>query len=218
LVEGKVVYDGMSTILSASRQIYNASSTESEPGFCTYSFVFDVDQDGTTLSWAMHDDPDVALNSVKGVVNSSLSHLEAKTKKMNDILNDDVPYFRCSDDDIVKVYYFQYAIHAMYYTYIGKGQEQVPHVQSAVNNYLGQHNYDSVFQIRVGSWMANKTYFANGNVLHWAQLLDARKGEELPDNLGIDWNSGCYGGPSTTGHVYGAWTIYEHSGDLDFLK
>ena len=103
MVEGKVVYDGMSTILSASRQIYNASSTESEPGFCTYSFVFDVDQDGTTLSWAMHDDPDVALNSVKEVVNSSLSHLEAKTKKMNDILNDDVPYFRCSDDDIVKV-------------------------------------------------------------------------------------------------------------------
>ena len=66
--------------------------------------------------------------------------------------------------------------------------------------------------------MANKTYFANGNVLHWAQLLDARKGEELPDNLGIDWNSGCYGGESTTGHVCGAWTIYEHSGDLEFLK
>jgi len=65
----------------------------------------------------------------------------------------------------------------MYYTYIGKGQEQHPHVQTAVNNFLGQHNYDSVFQIRVGSWMANKTYFAYGNVLHWAQLLDVRHGE-----------------------------------------
>jgi hypothetical protein len=46
-----------------------------------------------------------------------------KTKKMNDILNDEVPYFRCSDEDIVAVYYFQYALHAMMYTYIGKGQE-----------------------------------------------------------------------------------------------
>jgi len=53
----------------------------------------------------------------------------------------------------------------MMYTYIGKGQETHPHVQSAVNNFLGQHNYDSVFQIRTGAWMANKTYFANGNVL-----------------------------------------------------
>ena len=125
MVEGKLVYDGMSTILSASRKIYNASSTYPEPGvgFCTYQFMFDVDQDGTTLSWAMHDEHDVALSSVKEVVNNAQTHLVAKTKKMNDILNDDVPYFRCSDDDIVKVYYFHYAVHAMYYTYIGKGQE-----------------------------------------------------------------------------------------------
>jgi len=101
VVEGKVVYDGMTTILSASRQIYNATVNETEPGFCTYSFVFDVDQNGTTLSWAMHDEHDIALNSVKQVVNNSLVHLVAKTKKMNDILNDEVPYFRCSDDDIV---------------------------------------------------------------------------------------------------------------------
>lgn len=71
LVEGKLVYDGMSTILSASRKIYNASSTEKEPGFCTYQFMFDVDNDGTTLSWAMHDEHDVALSSVKEVVNNA---------------------------------------------------------------------------------------------------------------------------------------------------
>jgi hypothetical protein len=116
-----------------------------------------VDQDGTTLSWAMNDEYDLALNSIKEVFKNTTSHLEDKTTKMNDILNDDVPYFRCSDDEIVQVYYFQYAVHAMMYTYIGKGQERYPHVQSAVNNFLGQHNYDSVFQIRTGSWMANKT-------------------------------------------------------------
>ena len=66
--------------------------------------------------------------------------------------------------------------------------------------------------------MANKTYYANGNVLHWGQLLEVRHDDTLPDNLGIAWNSGCYGGPSTTAHVIGAWKIYEHSGDLEFLK
>ena len=80
-----------------------------------------MDQDGTTLSWAMNDDYDLALNSIKEVLKNTTSHLEDKTTKMNDILNDDVPYFRCSDDDIVQVYYFQYAVHAMMYTYIGKG-------------------------------------------------------------------------------------------------
>ena len=69
----------------------------------------------------MNDDYDLALNSIKEVFKNTTSHLEDKTTKMNDILNDDVPYFRCSDDDIVQVYYFQYAVHAMMYTYIGKG-------------------------------------------------------------------------------------------------
>ena len=36
--------------------------------------------------------------------------------------------------------------------------------------------------------------------------------------MGIDWNSGCYGGPSTTAHIPGAWRIYHHSGDKDFLR
>ena len=56
---------------------------------------------------------------------------------MNNLLNNEVPYFRCSDDDIVKVYYYLWALDLMYYTYIGKGQERFPHVQTAVNNFLG---------------------------------------------------------------------------------
>lgn len=98
-------------------------TNETEPGVCTYNFTFDVDQNETTLSWAMNDEYNIALNSIKDVLSNTSFHLEAKTKKMNDILNDEVPYFRCSDDDIVQIYYFQYAIHAMMYTYIGKGQE-----------------------------------------------------------------------------------------------
>ena len=34
---------------------------------------------------------------------------------MNDMLNNLVPYFRCSDDDIVKVYYFLWSLQLMYY-------------------------------------------------------------------------------------------------------
>ena len=38
-----------------------------------------------------------------------------KTTKMNDMLNNLVPYFRCSDEDIVKVYYFLWSLQLMYY-------------------------------------------------------------------------------------------------------
>ena len=40
---------------------------------------------------------------------------EEKTNKMNDMLNNLVPYFRCSDEDIVKIYYFLWSLQLMYY-------------------------------------------------------------------------------------------------------
>ena len=42
----------------------------------------------------------------------------------------------------------------MYYVYIGKGMEQYPHTQTAVNNFLGMHNYDAMMQIKVGAWVS----------------------------------------------------------------
>ena len=39
---------------------------------------------------------------------------------------------------------------------------------------------------------------------------------ELPDNFGIDWVSGVYGG-SAVAHPIGAWQIFEHSGNTTFL-
>ena len=39
----------------------------------------------------------------------------------------------------------------------------------------------------------------------------------ISDNKGIGWHSGAYGG-ETPEHVLGAWQIYEHTGDVDFLK
>lgn len=58
----------MSTILSASRPISNVIFNYPEEGVCKYKFTFDVDQDGTTLSWAMNDDYDIAMNSIKEVL------------------------------------------------------------------------------------------------------------------------------------------------------
>ena len=42
---------------------------------------------------------------------------------MNDMLNNLVPYFRCSDEDIVKVYYFLWSLQLMYY----KGEMSLLH-------------------------------------------------------------------------------------------
>ena len=76
-----------------------------------------------------------------------------------------------------------------------------------------------MFQILVGSWASpgEHDFYANGNVLAWSQVLPFKNEfGELPDNFGIDWVSGVYGG-STIAHAIGAWQIFEHSGNTTFL-
>ena len=55
------------------------------------------------------------------VLSDSTSHLADKTEHMNTIMNEEIPYFRCSDMDIVKIYYFLWSIDLMYYVHVGKG-------------------------------------------------------------------------------------------------
>ena len=112
----------------------------------------------------------------------------------------------------------------MYYIDVGKGWEQENHTQTAVNNFLGIHRYDATFQIKVGAWTSNKPRYAYGNVLTWKHLTENNRFREtsngarlLSDNKGISWHSGAYGG-ETAEHVLGAWQIYEHTGDIEFLK
>lgn len=155
---------------------------------------------------------------MRDVLSDPISQLAEKTKSINSLLNEQVPYFRCSDQQVVTVYYYLWSLYLNYYTFIGEGQEQLWHTQTAVNNFLGMHRYDAIFQIRVGSWTSDKTKYANGNVLLWRELLGAKDSNaQLPDNLGVDWNSGLYG-PETIAHVIGAWQIYEHGGDETFLR
>ncbi len=215
---GTLMYDGMSTVISASEPLENYAQSETA-GQHFYSFTVPCDSNGLSLVWAMDDVYTQAVANVETLLADPASEMAAKTLHMNDLLNEQIPYFRCSDQDIVDVYYFLWAINLMYFIDVDEGFEQYPHTQTAVNNFLGLHRYDSNFQVQVGAWTADKQNYANGNALVWKALLpfvDPARGGRIPgDNMGKAWYSGLHG--PVTGHAVGAWKIYEHSGDKAFL-
>ena len=143
---------------------------------------------------------------------------------MNRQLGEEIPWFRCSDQKFEDIYYYLWSLYLMYYIEVEKGWEMEPHTQTAVNNFLGMHRYDATFQIKVGAWTANKSHYAYGNVLTWKHLF--RQGHyrkspngsiALADNKGTTWHSGVYGAELSE-HVLGAWQIYQHTGDVEFLR
>lgn len=214
---GPLMYDGMSTVVSASKTLENYAQSETN-GQYFYTFTVPCNSNGLSLVWAMDDVYTQAVANVNELLADPAAALAAKTLHMNDLLNHQIPYFRCSDPDIVDVYYYLWALNLMYFIDVGEGFEQYPHTQTAVNNFLGMHRYDANFQIQVGAWTADKHNYANGNVLIWKALLpfsDLETGLIPADNMGQAWYSGLWG--SIAGHVAGAWKIYEHSGDQAFL-
>ena len=218
-VMGRLMYDNMSTVIGASRSMVNVSISEIRAGVCAYTFELPLDAQGVTLSWTMHDVFETALASVLAVVGDASTYKQAKTASMNELLNYGVPYFRCSDFDLVKVYYYLWSINLMYYTHGDSGMEVYPHTQSAVHNFLGMHRFDGVMQVAAGAWISpdRHAYYANGNVLVWNMTMPFRQRDFLPDNLGQGWVSGLYGG-EVIGHVIGACHIWEHSGNTTFLE
>lgn len=222
---GPCVYTGMTTALSASRAFAESHTTrQDDKGIQHYSFSVPCDSKGTTVSWAMHDDPGTAVESARGIIRNHQPWLSAKTAEMNRQLNEEVPWFRCPDRKFVDIYYYLWSLYLMYYIEVGKGWEMENHTQTAVNNFLGIHRYDAAFQIKVGAWTADKARYAYGNVLTWKHLTKNDRYRENPDGLrmladnkGTAWHSGAYGA-ETSEHVLGAWQIYEHTGDVAFLK
>ena len=251
--EGPFVLDGTSGVLAASRPMDNLTLTSRDGWFgkvCEYQFstVIGGTAGNTTLAYSM-EDSDKYQNTaqrVAVVAKNPKAEAAAKTHKMNGLLNDVVPYFRCSDEEIVKVYYFLWSVYLMLYIDVGKGLEKLPHTQSAANNFLGMHRFDAVFQImvrergregegerrrltrsillfvfQVGAWTNpnRHDFYAHGNVLNWHEVL--KRGlnatNMLPDNYGIDWGSAVYGHEALA-HILGALDIYEHSGDKDYLR
>ncbi len=222
---GPSVYSGMTTVLSASRDFSETLvSTIDERGVQQYSFSVLCDSDGTTVSWAMDDTSTDAVRSAREIIETDQSSLAEKTAKMNRELNGEVPWFRCPDPKFVEIYYYLWSLYLMYYIDVGNGWEMENHTQTAVNNFLGIHRYDAAFQIKVGAWATDTARYGYGNVLTWKHLTEKGYYKELSnglrmiaDNKGISWHSGAYG-PETSEHVLGAWQIYEHTGDLEFLK
>ncbi|MEM7475599.1 MAG: glycosyl hydrolase family 65 protein [Planctomycetota bacterium] len=221
---GPCVYSGMTTVLGCSRDFRESiEMRRDDRGVQHYEFSVPCDGQGTVVAWAMHDDRQLASRSAWAMVHGHASRLAEKTALMNRWLNEEIPWFRCSDERMVDIYYYLWAIYLMYYIEVGQGWEQENHTQTAVNNFLGMHRYDATFQIRVGAWTQDKARFAYGNVLTWKHLTENDRYRESPngarmlsDNKGIAWQSGAYGG-ETCEHVLGAWQVYQHTGDVDFL-
>ena len=222
---GPCVYEGMSTVLSASRDFGRAFTTRKDADDVQhYTFSVPCDSQGTIVVWAMHDDRQTALKDASLLLKYTDSALAAKTKEMNRQLNEEVPYFRCSDQKFVDIYYYLWSIYLMYYINVQEGWEMENHTQTAVNNFLGMHRYDAMFQIKVGAWLADQERYAYGNVLTWKHLTENDRFREtgnghrmISDNKGTTWHSGAYGG-ETVEHILGAWQIYQHTGDVEFLK
>ena len=222
---GPCVYSGMTTALSASRDFARSHTAErDEEGVWHYSFSVPCDAEGTVVSWAMHDDRAAAIDAARDVIQHCEARASARTAEMNRLLNEEVPWFRCPDGRVVDVYYYLWSLYLMYMIDVGRGWEREPHTQTAVNNFLGMHRHDAAFQIKVGAWTADKRRFGYGNVLTWKHLTEAGRYRELPDgqrllsdNKGVAWHSGAYG-PETSEHVLGAWQLYQHTGDVDFLR
>jgi len=217
--EAKLMYDGMHTVVSSDRPLQSYSQKAIDIGEYSYTFRLEVDSKGTTLSWTMNDEYSIALQDIQDVISQSITHMTKKTNHINELLNYNIPFFRSEDDDIVKIYYYLWSLYLMYFRYVGKGQEVHWHTQTAVKNFLGLHNWDAVFQNYVGSWTADLPKYAYGNILLWSELpLNATKDGMVPDNMGIAWNSGLFGGFHHSSHACAAWQIYQHSGDTAFLN
>ena len=222
---GPCVYSGMTTVLSASRDFSRSFTTRrDERGVQHYTISVPCDREGTIVSWAMHDEQQKALSCAREVIQNYRACLAEKTDSMNLKLNKEIPWFRCPDEKVVDIYYYLWALYLMYYIEVGQGWEQEHHTQTAVNNFLGMHRYDAAFQIKVGAWTADKRRYAYGNVLTWKHLTKNDRYRELPgglrllsDNMGIAWHSGAYGA-ETSEHVLGAWQVYQHTGDVAFLR
>ena len=83
----------------------------------------------------------LASELVQRILSDPVKYQNEKKDEMNDKLNTLVPFFRCSDHDIVRVYYYLWSLYLMYYTGPGEGMRRLPTTQTAVNNFLGLHRY-----------------------------------------------------------------------------
>ena len=222
---GPLMYSGQHVVIAASRPFVEPPQvTTGDTGQVLYHFDVPCGEDGVAIVWAMDESADSAWAAADPILDDPAAASAAKTAAFNRLMNEQVPRFRCPDPRVEKIYEYLWALYLMYDIRVGRGMETDPHTQTAVNNFLGMHRYDATFQIRVGAWAADKPRYAYGNVLTWKRLFEAghfRRSENgviaLADTKGVAWHSGVYGNELSE-HVLAAWQIYEHSGDVGFLR
>jgi len=217
-VVGRIMYDGMSIVLSSGQPIQSPTVERDGEGRQAYAFTLSCAPNmPTVLTYSVGDEYEAAVRRTKSVLNDPAAALAAKTAWFNDLLNTQIPYFRCSDEAAVKTYYYLWSLYFMYFTYTGKGYEMYPHTQTAINNFMGLHLWDSWVYTAMGSWVVDREAWGYGNVLSWKSMVpfkDERNG--LPDNFGTTWYSpGVW--MNLVGSVELSWDMYLKSGDREFL-
>ena len=216
---GKIMYDGMSIVLSASQDLQNVKISQDKVGRQVYNFKMSIKAGkAQTLTYAQHDSYETALKRTKEVLSSPENSLKEKTGWFNSLLNEQIPYFRCSDQTSVNTYYYLWSLYFMYFTDTDKGFMTYPHTQTAINNFMGLHLWDSWAYTAMGSWVKDKWDWGYGNVLSWKHMVPYKnKANGLPDNFGTTWYS-----PEVwlnlVGSVEFGWDMYRKSGDKKFLK
>ena len=216
---GKIMYDGMSVVLSATSKLQNVQISKDKVGRQVYKFSLKISAGKTTaITYAQHDSYDVAVQRTNNVLKSPEKALQDKSVWFNSLLNEQIPYFRCSDQTTVNTYYYLWSLYFMYFTETNKGFMTYPHTQTAINNFMGLHLWDSWAYTAMGSWVKDKWDWGYGNVLSWKHMVPFKnKANGLPDNFGTTWYS-----PEVwmnlVGAVEFAWDMYRKSGDKKFLN
>ncbi|MBC8434861.1 MAG: chitobiase/beta-hexosaminidase C-terminal domain-containing protein [Verrucomicrobia bacterium] len=216
---GRMMYDGLSFVYSSSVPMQDVKWSEQDKGNLGYSFVLKIPAgQPVSLSLAIADDYGDALTRSEQNNAAPEVAMSAKTVWFNDLLNEQIPYFRCSDEMSVKTYYYLWALNFMYFRDIGEGWLKYPHTQTAVNNFMGLHLWDSWAYIQAGSWVADKWQWGHGNALSWQYMVPFKnKGNNMPDNFGKGWYSPLVR-MVFVGATEPAWQQYRRSGDKRYLE
>lgn len=215
---GKIMYDGLSVVISSSEKLKDPRINPDAQGRQAYTFTVPVSPEKpTTITYAVGD----KFSTVKRGMQQALKNVEkvrdTKTRYINDLLNQQIPYFRCSDELVVKTYYYLWSLYFMYFTDLDNGYESYPHTQTAINNFMGLHLWDSWAYTAMGSWVVDKWSYGYGNVLSWKHMLPFKgPSNSLPDNFGTTWYSPGVG-MNLVGSVEFGWDMYRKSGDKQFL-
>ncbi len=216
---GRMMYDGLSFVYSSSVPMEDVKWSKRPKGNLGYSFVLNLPADQpVSLTLAVADEYSDALSRSEQGNAEAMPAMAVKTEWVNNLLNEQIPYFRCSDEKAVETYYYLWALNFMYFRDIGEGWLKYPHTQTAVNNFMGLHLWDSWAYIQAGSWVADKWQYGHGNALSWQFMVPFKnKANNMPDNFGKGWYSPLVR-MVFVGATEPAWQQYRRSGDKKYLE